>query len=246
VSLQFAVIYEAEADFRTATELADRVLVEGIHWLEEDQLDYQRTWLAESTDGRRLTWKAMKQLARDSNLPPVHGHFEGEPALPDAAAARRAIRFLRREFPRLDAIVLIRDQDQQPERRRGLEQAQHEQHGALAIVVGLAVVERECWVISGYDPLDDAESTRLRDSRQQLGFDPRERSHELTACKNDQALRSAKRVLRELTQDDRERQCQCWRETQPATLRKRGRENGLTTYLDAVREQLARLIGHSQ
>jgi hypothetical protein len=35
VSLQFAVVHEAPADFQTATELADRVLVEGKlggHW----------------------------------------------------------------------------------------------------------------------------------------------------------------------------------------------------------------------
>ena len=44
MSLQFAVVYEAPADFQTATELADRVLVESIDWLEEDQIEYQRTW----------------------------------------------------------------------------------------------------------------------------------------------------------------------------------------------------------
>lgn len=30
---RFAVVYEAEADLRTATELADRALVEAIDWL---------------------------------------------------------------------------------------------------------------------------------------------------------------------------------------------------------------------
>ena len=30
MSLRFAVVHEAEADFRTATELADRVLVEAL------------------------------------------------------------------------------------------------------------------------------------------------------------------------------------------------------------------------
>ncbi len=38
MSLRFAVVHEAEADFRTATELADRVLVEAIDWLDEEML----------------------------------------------------------------------------------------------------------------------------------------------------------------------------------------------------------------
>ena len=42
---RFAVVYEAAADFQTATELADRVLVDSIDWLEEDQVGYQRTWI---------------------------------------------------------------------------------------------------------------------------------------------------------------------------------------------------------
>jgi hypothetical protein len=38
MSLRFAVVHEAEAEFHTATELADRVLVEAIDWLDEEML----------------------------------------------------------------------------------------------------------------------------------------------------------------------------------------------------------------
>ena len=34
MSQRFAVVHEAEADFHTATELADRVLMEAIDWLD--------------------------------------------------------------------------------------------------------------------------------------------------------------------------------------------------------------------
>ena len=51
VSLQFAVVHEAPADFQTATELADRVLVESIDWMEEDLIEHQRTWLRECERG---------------------------------------------------------------------------------------------------------------------------------------------------------------------------------------------------
>jgi hypothetical protein len=243
MSLRFALVHEARADFETATELADRVLLDAIKWLDDDLLVHQRTWLAESNSGHRLTWTAIPRLAREAGVR-THGHFEGESALPDAAAARRAIVFLRREFPDLSAILLIRDQDDQPERRGGLEQARSQDHGSLVIVVGLAVVERECWVLCGYDPQDEVETTRLNEERTWLGFDPRTRSHELTACKNDLAHRSPKRVLRVLSADDRDRERRCWQETPLTTLLERGGENGLAAFLKEVRDQIAPLIGH--
>jgi hypothetical protein len=244
VSLQFAVVHEAPADFQTATELADRVLVESIDWLEDDGLEHQRIWLQEAS-GVPLTWKRIKQSALDAGIDAI-GHFDGEPAEPDARAARRAILYLRYAVPDLAAVMLIRDQDDQPERRAGLEQArrQEEDGGRLPVVVGLAVVERESWVISGFDPQDDVETSRLAAERRGLGFDPRLRSHELTACKADNATRSPKRVLRALCAGDADRERRCWRETLLATLRDRGAENGMGAFLDEVRTDLARLIGH--
>lgn len=143
MSVRFAVVHEADADFQTATELANRGLVEAVEWLDEDLLAHQREWLAKTGSGDRLTWKGIKQLAREAGIR-VHGHFDGEPGLPDAAAARRAILFLLRTVSDLNAIVLIRDQDDEPERRAGLEQARSQDHSGIVLVVGLAVVEREC------------------------------------------------------------------------------------------------------
>jgi hypothetical protein len=84
-------------------------------------------------------------------------------------------------IPELKAVLLIRDQDDQPERRMGLDQARCQDHSGTAIIVGLAIVERECWVISGFDPQGKAEAARLEAERTTLGFNPCERSHELTA-----------------------------------------------------------------
>lgn len=242
MSRRFAVVYEADADFIIATELADRVLVQAIDWVDEDQLAYQREWIPDVA-GARVTWKAIKQLARESGIR-ASGHFDGEAGLPDAAAARRAILFLLQQIPDLNAIVLIRDRDDQPERRDGLEQARRQVQSPVVIVVGLAVVERECWVISGFEPLDADESSRLEAERKTLGFDPRPRTHELTACKNDSAVRSPKRVLRQLSANNWHRERHCWFETSLDLLHERGGENGLAAYLDEVRHLLAPLIGH--
>jgi hypothetical protein len=244
MSQRFAVVYEADADYEVVTELADRVLVESINdWLDADQLVYQRTWIGQTPAGQRLTWKAIPQLAREAGIR-AHGHFGGEPGLPDAAAARRAILYLLETFADLNAILLVRDQDDQPERRGGLEQARMHDRSGLLIIVGVAVVEREAWVVCGFDPLDREENSRLQSERTGLGFDPREGSHELTACKDDTAKRSPKRVLRVLTGDDRGRELRCWRESSLDVLRRRGGGNGLAAYLREVRSRLAPLIGH--
>ena len=232
MSRQVAVVYEGPSDFRIATELADRVVVEAIPWMADDDLEFQRTWLDRSNAGLRLVWAGIDELAREAGVT-VSGLYDEEPGEPDAHAASRAILYLQREFPDLEAILLVRDQDDQPLRRRGLEQARKKHGTVVPVVVGLAVLMREAWVLSGFDPVDDEELTRLQADRQRLGLDPRIRSHE---------VRDPKLALRELTGDDRERERQCWARTPLDTLRERGADNGLTDFLADVRLRLAVLF----
>ena len=151
MSRNFIVICEAPADYRTATEIADRVFIAGINWLEEAQLDSQRNWIGEVPAGCPLTWKSIPALARAQGIR-VHGHFDGEPGLPDAHAARRALAYVLRNMSDIAGIVMIRDADDQPQRRLGLEQARSSYASHCAIVVGLAICERESWVLSGFVP----------------------------------------------------------------------------------------------
>jgi hypothetical protein len=243
MTLRFAVVHEAKADFEIATELADRVLLETIDWLDEHVIASQRQWIEEVPSDRRLEWKTLPQLAREIGIR-AHGYFSGDPGQPDAAAARRAILYVLATISDLTAILLIRDQDDQPERRVGLEQARSQDRSGVVTVVGLAVVERESWVICAFDPQGAEETARLDAERRTLGFDPRLRSHELTACKNDQAPRSPKRVLRVLSGDDRGRERHCWMNAPLNILRERGGENGLSGYLQEIRDRLGPLIGH--
>jgi hypothetical protein len=46
MSRRFAVVHEAAADFQTATELADRVFLESINWIDECLLPDQREWVS--------------------------------------------------------------------------------------------------------------------------------------------------------------------------------------------------------
>ena len=245
VSLLFAVVHEAPADLRTATELADRQLMSSIDWLkgESDLLNHQRTWVDQSPDGRRLTWKEIKNLASERDIRAI-GFVDGESAELDCRSARRAVIYLREVFPNLAGIILVRDQDEHPDRRHGLEQARNAEGIPVPIVIGLAVVEREAWVIAGYDPIDETEQLAFTEERRTLGFDPRHRSEELTACKDDTAKRSPKRVLNALLCGDFERERRCWTETLLEVLAARGGKNGLQAFLLEIQTRLAPLIGY--
>jgi hypothetical protein len=241
MTMKFIVVSEARADFITATELADRVLLAEITWLDDAIIEPQREWIGEDTPGRHLAWSTVAHQAREIGIR-VQGHFDGDPGLPDARAARRAILYVLKRFGNLDAILLIRDMDDQPERKQGLEQARTIDNSGKSLVIGVAYSERECWVISGFNPENDEETQRLGVERQKLGVNPSLRSHELTACKRDIALRSPKRVLKVLTGDNWERQRRCWKETSLQELKDRGEENGLADFLDEVKIHLVPLI----
>jgi hypothetical protein len=241
VSLRFAVVSEAPADFLVSTDLADRVFLASIEWLESDQdLIYQREWIGE-LHGQRLSWKHVKSLAIAAGITAI-GRFQGQPGEADARAARRAITYLSRTIPDLAGVVLIRDQDNQPTRRTGLEQARQEWTEGPAIVIGLADLEREAWILCGFEPENDEERRRLGSVSQDLGFDPCGQSHHLQH-RHDHEYRSPKRVLRFLSGGVFEREQRCWRETPLSLLRERGAKNGLRAYLDEVRTELAPQIG---
>jgi len=241
VSKVFVVIAEAPADFAIATELADRVLCEQVVWLEVGLLDTQRTWMFKDPAGHDLSWAAIKKSADKLRIP-TRGRFQGKSGEFDAKAARRAIRYVLKVFQAVDAIVLIRDLDDQPTRRDGLKQARNEHESEPPIVIGAANPERECWVLSGFETRNDAEAELLKSERQMLGFCPCERSHELTDGKDDTRRKSPKRVLRVLTRDDPERQRVCWMEMPLERLRERGQDSGLSDYLKEVQSRLVPLI----
>jgi len=142
-----------------------------------------------------------------------------------------------------EAVFLIRDADNHQNRKMGLEQArQHFKDQTLKVVIGLANAEREAWVLSGYVAKDELEQELLAKERQHLGFDPCERSDELTAGRDDNAKRSPKRVLNVLCNGSNDREQECWTQTPLETLRRRGEENGLKEYLNEVQTLIVPLF----
>lgn len=249
------VFCEAQGDFQTATGLVDRVLAEaGPTWV-ADLLDGQseetrkalREWVGDG-EGRAFfdLHKIDKYVKKLGVLVP-QGHFAGKPALPDATMGRTVLSIARavRKKEAVDAVLIVRDMDDQGKaRREGLKQAHDEARpwARFAIVVGIVDPEREAWVLAGFEPESDDERERLEAVRKELGFHPCESAHSLYA-KHDHDKRSAKRVLNELTGDDREREARCWTHAPLDRLRARGDRTGLSDFLRDVRERLVPLAG---
>lgn len=241
---RLAIVCEARADRHIAAGLADRVLGSAVEWLEPESLDLFRRWQGAEEGDSHLEWRRVKALADSRNIHP-HGHFQGEPGAPDAYVARRVLLLLATQPAPPDAVVLVRDLDDQEERRTGLEQARADKPWPFPVVLGTAQTKRECWVLCGFEPRNEKEEARLAEVRQELGFDPRVQAHELGA-KDPAATRSAKRVLHRLVGDDSDREEACWMESDLNLLEERGSLTGLAEYLQEVRERLVPLFKGSR
>ncbi|MCI0704818.1 MAG: hypothetical protein L0241_27485 [Planctomycetia bacterium] len=232
MSWSIALVCEAPADRRTAVRLTTRVVCdhESVRdWMQPEYLQFR----GYRPEDEQLLWREVKTTAIANNVS-VIGFINGLPVSPDAHNALRALILFNRLDPRPDAVMLIRDSDDDLERRDGLHQARDAEPWKFKVVIGFAHTKRECWHICGFEPKDEDERQRLENERQHLGFDPRTRSHELTAKhdpKNDK--RSAKRVLSVLTADDFDREGECL--TAIAVLHDRGEENGLRAFLEELR-----------
>lgn len=236
----FAVVCEAEDDRRVGTTLADRVLCSEVEWIEPESLDHFRRWQGLAEGSSHLEWHEVRKLLDRTGIK-AHGHFRNKPAEPDARAARRVLLMLSGGSRVPDAVVLIRDSDGQEKRRAGLEQARNDRSWPFPIAIGFAHLNRECWVLAGFEPWNQAEEESLSSLRQELGFDPRLRPESLRGKPGE--ARHAKLVLERLIGDDKDREEACWTGCDLEVLRTRGASTGLAEYLDEVRDRIVPIFG---
>ena len=245
MSLVIAVACEADADFRAANVLIDRLLRDQHPWIEE-HLDSQRSFVAAIANHPWTRLQNAHELARERGLRPRKGHFNGQPGEPDALLARSVILLLSSIRPRPHALVIVRDVDDHPRRVTGWQQAQREYHGTPPLIAGLAVIKRENWILAGFHPSNDTEEGRLKEETAKLGFDPTRSPHEADAHE-ESAKRSPKRILAQLIALDgeakAEREIRCLLESNLETLGERGANVGLSQFLSDLRDQLCPLLG---
>jgi hypothetical protein len=255
--IEVVVIVESRADAVTATKLAERILVEKVDWLEPEILKHLIEWTGLDLGTSHSCWQDVGDIIKRAQasgvrVPKFLGHGRTGKFKADGAAAMKVlnlIRYLQRDRE-IKGVMLIRDLDNQQERRKGIEQAQAEHADIppqLAIIIGTADRMREAWVLNGFQAIDRDEERILADLIAQLNFDPCENAHKLrsNSFAEPDRDRNPKVILDRLTNEDDEdgyRKRQCWEETALEILRSRGKQTGLTDYLEEIEQRLLPLI----
>jgi hypothetical protein len=246
------VVVEGSSDVEIATRLAERVIVENSPWLEAETLAYVFKWsgLVENTEHSywKNTGDIIKHFASEFRFPKIRSNGKLKT---DGKAARKImtlISFLQHKQKRnIKAVILIRDLDNQPERREHIEQARSEytnQQPTLEIVIGTADRMREAWVLNGFIPSSQEEEEILENIKRRLNFDPCEDSHKLrsNSFSEPERGRNPKVVLEELTGNERFREQKCWEETSLEVLQQRGQNTGLKAYLQEIQQRMIPII----
>jgi hypothetical protein len=123
------VIGESDADVRIAIDLATRVLVEAIDWLEPNLLSSCLTWSGLEPGSIGSHWQDVKiviKQAEEKGLKvPRYRRRNGVPLKADGATTQKILNLINqlKRQRNIAAVIFIRDLDNQPERRSGLEQA---------------------------------------------------------------------------------------------------------------------------
>ncbi|MBE9053734.1 hypothetical protein IQ243_25700 [Nostocales cyanobacterium LEGE 11386] len=238
-----------------ATKLAERVLREKLDWLDDDSLQYYFQWTGLQVGTEYSYWRDIEKIIDDAKQqvkykePRYLGHYRKRvPFKYDGARAMKALNLVRflQKTREIKAVLFIRDLDNQPERKEGLEQARSEHINRelkLEVVIGAAYPKREAWVLNGFIPSDNEEII-LEEIKTQLTFDPCTESHRLRSTSEEEPdrIRNAKVVLGQLTKKDMECEKQCWEDTSLQVLRERGVHTGLTDYLQEIEQRLVVLI----
>ncbi|GAX34142.1 hypothetical protein [Nodularia sp. NIES-3585] len=257
--LEFIVIVESGADYRTATKLAERVLKEKVDWLDDFLIQHIYHWTGLEERTKYSCWRDITKIIDDAKqqlkykAPRFLGHnSNGVPFKADGATAMKALNlvlFLQKTRKEIKAILFIRDLDNQQDRKEGLEQARLEHINRklkLEIVIGAADTKREVWVLNGFIPSNQQEEKNLDliKNKNQLTFDPCIESHKLRSTSETEPdrNRNVKVILEQLTKKDMEREKQCWEDTSLEILRERGVNTGLTDYLQEVEQRLVAII----
>jgi hypothetical protein len=227
-----------------------------VDWLEPELLQNLFRWSGLEAETEHPCWKDIGKIiehAKTSGLPipKFLGHSKTGALKADGAAAMKILNLIRillhKQNRQIKAVVLIRDLDNQAERREGIEQVRSEhidRSPKLEIVIGTADRMREAWVLNGFVTANPEETRILEEIKIKLTFDPCEKAHRLrsNSFEGDDRLRNPKVVVETLIASNYSREQQCWEETSLELLLERGNQTGLTAYLNEVEQRLIPVI----
>ena len=221
------LVCEGPSDARAAKGFGEKVILEHCAWLEPEE--YRPRWQGISSGETYLAWKDVKDALRVFNLRSRHGHFDGEIIKPDAVSARNALQIATELNP--VAVVFCRDQDNDSERKAGLEQARKDHPKTdFQVAIGFANPCTEAWILAGFIPRTKIETEnleRIEKAHPRLTREP----HTLTN-------RPLQKEHVKTLAPPLERESHSWRETLLEDLHLRGSGCGLSEYLDEISQNV--------
>ncbi len=259
-SFVFGLVCEGPADDRTVRTLVQRVIEDHCVWV-RGQFDKIVRWtgVEQFTDFTKWSGEGgISQLAKSHHIR-LHGKFSGilGEGRGDAIQAVKALRLFRAGViaeqyePKLEVVFLIRDTDGILERHEGMRHARDDAVVSFEVVLGVPHTKRECWILTAFVPTSEPEMAQLEELESELGFDPTDEAHQLTAATTG-AKKNVKRVLGKLIdssgESELERERVALEDSDLDALKQKGREVGLREFLEEVEQfavPLFRASGHS-
>ncbi|MBK8265238.1 MAG: hypothetical protein IPK80_28400 [Nannocystis sp.] len=229
---------EDRGHFEAGSSVALRVLKSSVGWFEDTPV----AWRGPEADHQWFKFKDAMSLARAAGIQTTGGFGGG--AREFEVRAYRAMMLLWKKLAedlgrRGEDVVagfILRDEDGEPRRRAGAEQARSTVSLRFKLALGFCVPEVESWYLCGLEPEDDAERARLDALRRRLGFDPRRSSERLTSTARG-SERDAKKILKGLIGEVPERRARCL-DLPVEHLRERGATSGLKDFVAEVEAEI--------
>ena len=173
---KWASVAEHETDHKVVRALVDRCAEEAVPWT-RDQLDYLRVWSSgfRWTDANSLDGAAFRWGGTQSRVPNTvrFGRFDGNLRDHDAYATRKLLVAL--ASASVELVVLLRDRDgveeREPSIRTAVQDFREKFGGQIQVCIGIADLELESWVLTGFVAQTDDEQRRLRAEAQTLHFE---------------------------------------------------------------------------
>jgi hypothetical protein len=157
--IRIAVIAEAEAeaDRRQICETIDRkIRHHAPDWWDDEQLEAERVYCGIIPGTIFTKWTELRRI-KDPNALRSGGFIgfgRGQSRGFDHPLGRKALNYCVLAHPRVDAVVLIRDMDQQSdERASSLGRAKAEVSAAsITVILAMPRSKREAWILNGLHP----------------------------------------------------------------------------------------------
>lgn len=252
MSNRIAVVCEGPSDFPVAQGLIDQTLIRcpELHWIgDETEIETHRVYCGLTGNEQFVKWTNIDTDSPKDYRRAIRSMFKEEwPTHDTAVRVQRVLfEFLRRSSDEAEAppfVVIVKDTDNDPVRTEQLDAVRKLlEDRKMPAVLGIQRHELECWLLAGFHTENAEETKHLEalcrgDFPPGVGFNPCEKSHDLTATKKDDEKLSPKRVLKHLSNGDRTRELKGLHRDNHAALKRRGTENGLDDFLRDIEERL--------